>query len=300
MNINININNGYSSLKNLGNTCFLNSCIQVLCHTTELTELLFKKIDNEITNDNNNKILINEYKDLIKLMWSQNGIVSPNRFVHIIQIIAKNKNKNLFTGFIQNDVTEFLQFLIDCLDVDNNVIDDELLFNGKLTSKILNSDKEIISSQNEPFFILNMSIPNNNNPTLNDCIDYFIDYEELDGFNDKTKKNEKIIKKYDFNIIPKILVITLKRFNHVDKNNILVLFDEFIEINGKDNKKQKYELYGVCNHYGNILFGHYTVFIKHMSGKWIHFNDEQMEKIDDFSKIITPNAYCLFFRKINE
>jgi ubiquitin C-terminal hydrolase len=46
-------------------------------------------------------------------MWSQNCVISPGRFINTIQRIAKITNRDLFTGWSQNDLPEFLLFLFD-------------------------------------------------------------------------------------------------------------------------------------------------------------------------------------------
>jgi len=65
---------------------------------------------------NVNALALYEWNELRKLMWSENCIISPNGFVRQIQRVAKIKDKDIFTGFAQNDLTEFLGFVIDCFN----------------------------------------------------------------------------------------------------------------------------------------------------------------------------------------
>lgn len=48
------------------------------------------------------------------MMWSENCCIAPYGFVKTVQQVSKIKN-NIFTEFSQNDVFEFLLFIIDCL-----------------------------------------------------------------------------------------------------------------------------------------------------------------------------------------
>jgi len=106
---------GITGLANLGNTCFINACIQCLSHTYELNDFLSKGEGGYKKHLNNKpeSVLLVEWDDLRKLMWSQNCIISPGRFINTIQRIAKIMNRDLFTGWSQNDLPEFLLFLFD-------------------------------------------------------------------------------------------------------------------------------------------------------------------------------------------
>jgi ubiquitin C-terminal hydrolase len=103
--------------------------------------------------------------------------------------------------------------------------------------------------------------------------------------------------------LPDILVIDLKRFNNnMKKNNSLIEFPlEDLDLSkyviGYNKEDYIYDLYGVCNHSGSLMGGHYTAFVKNANGKWYHFNDTRISELSDNNKVITPQAYCLFYRK---
>lgn len=107
---------------------------------------------------------------------------------------------------------------------------------------------------------------------------------------------------------PKILVVTLKRFSPDGMYKInsvidfpLVDLDLSVYVKGYNSKNYVYDLFGVCNHMGGVEGGHYTSFVKNVSGKWAHYNDTVVEIVadTDIHRIVSPMAYCLFYRKNN-
>jgi len=339
-------NKGYTGLINLGNTCFLNSCIQVINHTYELHELFdSNKITKYIKSDISDSDIIKEWDDLRKVMWSNNGTVSPNRFVNNVQKVASIKKKELFTGWSQNDMPEFLLFMIDCFHnslsrkinikisgkventVDNlavkcytmlkDVYSKEYseimdLFYGIYVSVLVSMDGSINHTINpESFFVLDLPIPIKSDITLYDCFDLFTKSEILSGnnawLNEKTNEKEDVKKQIMFWNFPKILVITLKRFSYDGMSKIDNLIDFPLEdldlskyVTGYNSSSYVYDLYGVCNHIGNVYMGHYTAFVKNSMDEWVHFNDSSVEIVKNRKMIITPMAYCLFYRKKNK
>jgi ubiquitin C-terminal hydrolase len=334
---------GLSGLANLGNTCYINSCIQVLSHTYELNDFL----DSDNYTKKNikkgpDKDILTEWNNLRKLLWSKNCIISPNKFIKTVQDVATVKDRDIFTGFSQNDLPEFLLFIIDCfhnsmareinMTVCGNIENDtdkvavkcfEMIKNmySKEYSEIWNlfyavHVSEIVSLENgnilqltpEPFFMIDLPIPENiKNPSLSDCLKKYVEGEILEGenawYNENTKQKEDIQKKISFWSFPTILVIDLKRFNSRNmKNQLLVSFplDNFDlseYVVGYKKNTYIYELYGVCNHSGSVLGGHYTSYVKNANNKWYHFNDTSVTEVSLISSIISPKAYTLFYRK---
>jgi ubiquitin carboxyl-terminal hydrolase 8 len=342
MNLSKYYKKGYTGIDNLGNTCFLNSCLQVLNHSYELNEILDKKTENQMKDIPDSNIL-KEWNDLRTVMWSGNGVVAPNKFVHNVHEIAKIKDKEIFTGWAQNDMPEFLLFIIDCMHNSTsrsismkingnkeNTVDElaiecysmlkgvyakeyseimDLFFGISMTQILAKEDNKMLSTKPEHFFILDLPVYCDNKIATNiyECFDFYSNVEHMEGenawFNEKTNQKEDVRKHTVFWNFPKILVISLKRFSPDGTQKINAMIDFPIEnldlskyIRGYNASSYKYDLYGICNHMGGVMGGHYTAFVKHADNKWIHFNDTKVEVIEEPSNVITPMAYCLFYR----
>jgi ubiquitin carboxyl-terminal hydrolase 8 len=334
-------NKGLSGLANLGNTCFINSCIQILSHTYELNEFLNNKSYLSKLKNICDSLILVEWDNLRELLWKENCVVSPGKFIKTIQKVARLKKQELFTGYSQNDVSEFLLFIIDCFHTalsreikitisgtpENNT--DILaikcfemikncyskdyseiwnLFYAVQVSEISRKDNgNIISTSPEPYFMVDLPIPPSNKlPSLIDCFNHYVEGEIIENYKDETT-NEivDIHKKILFWSFPNILAIDLKRFNlRFQKNQIHVSFpidelDLSPYVIGYKKENYKYELYGVCNHSGGVMGGHYTSYVKNANGKWYHYNDTNVTEVNDIDTIVSPKAYVLFYRKKN-
>ena len=123
MNQNTNIGTGHSGLTNLGNTCYLNAAVQILSHIHELNHYLMNVKELNRTNDS---VITIEWISLYKLMWSQNCIISPNRFVSKIKELSNLKTVK-FCNFEQNDSNEYFYFMLDCIHNSLNQLDKTII-----------------------------------------------------------------------------------------------------------------------------------------------------------------------------
>lgn len=334
-------NKGLTGLSNLGNTCFLNSCVQLLSHTYELNNILEKEEYKIHLKKNIDTFLLLEWDNLRKMMWQENCIISPGKFVKCVQQLARAKNRQLFSGFAQNDLPEFLIFILDtfhnalsrevkmnikgksknntdniaikCFEMIKNMYSKEYseifdLFYGIHISTLTTINNKHISDTPEPFMLLSLPMPQNNKmPSLIDCFNCYTENENLSGengiYNEKTNLKEDAIRGIKFWSLPKILTIDLKRFNHKNQKDQRLVTFPLEELNlskyviGYNPESYIYDLFGIANHSGSSFGGHYTSYVKNANNKWYLFNDTNVSEVTNLNNLISPKAYCFFYRK---
>ena len=158
------------------------------------------------------------------------------------------------------------------------------------------------------YYILPIPMIRDREITLDDCFKKFTENEILDNNNkwycEKCNMKKNASKRVLLWSTPKILIICLKRFKNNKKITNKISFPkEGLDLKeyciGYDKHDSKYELYGICNHTGNLYGGHYYAYCKNINSKWYEYNDERVREMNQNESVVTNNAYCLFYRKVN-
>uniref|UniRef100_A0A672UDK9 Ubiquitin carboxyl-terminal hydrolase n=1 Tax=Strigops habroptila TaxID=2489341 RepID=A0A672UDK9_STRHB len=324
---------GLTGLRNLGNTCFMNSILQCLSNTKELRDYC---LQNQYLRDLNNNsrmrtALMSEFAKLLQLLWtsSPNESVSPSEFKIQIQRYAPR-----FVGYNQQDAQEFLRFLLDGLHSEVNRVlvrprastdtldhlpDDEKsrqmwrryqeredsrisdLFVGQLKSSLTCSECGYCSTAFDPFWDLSLPIPKPHGAGL--CLHPPSHALCLPQTCCRCKARTRCTKKFSIQKFPKILVLHLKRFSEARiRTSKLTTFINFQlkdldlrEFASQSCNHAVYNLYAVSNHSGTTMGGHYTAYCKSpISSEWHSFNDSRVTPMSS-SHIRSSDAYLLFY-----
>ncbi|XP_045769932.1 ubiquitin carboxyl-terminal hydrolase 15-like [Maniola jurtina] len=248
---------GLNGLRNIGNTCFMNSVIQCLSNTRPLLEYL---ADDKYTADINTTLscmkgaLIKAFASVVKELWrggERDSVVNTTSLKAQVQRFAPR-----FMGYSQQDAQEFLRYLLEGLHEDVNrvtikpkpiltEIDDSLsdsakaaeawsryvrmedsrvgdTFIGQLKSTLRCTHCHHDSVTFDPFWDLSLPIPSRTgNLKLQQCLQHFVREEELDGDEKPTCSKcgvrRKCLKWFTVQKFPQVLVLHLKRFSPTER-----------------------------------------------------------------------------------
>jgi ubiquitin C-terminal hydrolase len=277
---------------NIGNTCYLNSGLQMLMQNIDLCNLIlnYKKYNNDIKQIGE---FIEEYHT------DKLGTLTPLS----IKTIVEKKN-NIFSGYNQQDAGEFIIFLLDFIDEEikkHQSIKTGIkpLFNIKSNIRIKCKKLSCLNITNtldeNNYLLLDIG---DECKTLDDCYKLSKSADKLCGDNmyNCSKCKTKTIASKRVQVIEwgPNLIISLKRF----KQNGLRLQKNTKQIEIPLIWRTNYKLYGAVIHGGTLNGGHYT-YVGNYNNKWYHFNDTHVSIINDndiHNYII--NAYIFYYKRL--
>ena len=322
-------------LKNLGNTCYINSFIQILLHNPLFLEQFSHKIKNNAPNENT--LSFNLYKICNAYL---NQIENKNSILDISDLVKIFKNKHSqFSGIGQKDTTEFFELFLSDISSELNEVKQipnyyeiknsdflskneffnlyyqnfisreksiitDLFYSQLISIYKCACEKEIYGLQNILDFPILLS--NKKSVELKNLLEEYFNSEDIEFFEECTKcKKTNIIHNKTIKIAnpPKILILSLQRKNPLNntKNNCIVYFDEILNLSNYIDEELckdsefNYELYGVINHIGSLEFGHYFTFIKMLNNKKWFEYNDSVVK--EIDQLDCTNAYCLIYIK---
>jgi ubiquitin C-terminal hydrolase len=287
----------HKGFMNIGNTCYLNSGLQMLIQNKDLCNLISKYSEHSTQL----KIIdnfINEY------YTGNNNVMIPRD----IKLLVENRQQ-MFVGFRQHDSAEFIVFLLDIIDEEikkitnksnqNEVtgIDSIFLLESNVRIKCKLKSCLGISEHVEKNSYLLLDI-NNDTKTLDCCYRLSKSSEILENniyYCEKCKTKTLASKRNNIITWPNNLIIWLKRFKQT--GNRLEKLDNMLSIPLLWRHNMK--LQGFIVHSGGLHGGHY-IYVGLINDKWYLFNDSSVSEIlypPQFNNYLS-SAYMLYYKKI--
>ena len=168
-----------------------------------------------------------------------------------------------------------------------------------------------------PYYTLSLPIPNDDSVSIFNCLNNINLPEELDGYRcEKCKNTSGNFLEKKMITTPKVLVLQLKRFEsdmfgNLQKKNTTVDYPIHLNLNeycfsNSSISNNKFTLFGVICHYGNLNGGHYICYTRrirninneHVYTPWYKCNDERVDKVNEDEVFNHKLAYILFYHRI--
>ncbi|XP_053939443.1 ubiquitin carboxyl-terminal hydrolase 36 isoform X2 [Cuculus canorus] len=299
-----------AGLRNLGNTCFLNSTVQCLTYTPPLANYLLSREHSRTCQRGEFCMLCTMENHMIQVFGSSGSAIQPISFIRGIKKIAKHIRFGS-----QEDAHEFLNFTIDamqraCLNgytqLDRQTQTTTLvhrIFGGYLRSRVKCKGCNSASDTYEPFLDLAVEVKEAEN--IQQALNLFVRPEMLCKENaymcDKCKTKVRAIKRFSIHQASNVLTLSLKRFSNFSGGKITkdVAYPEFLDIRPYMSENEgdpiKYKLYAVLVHSGYCCrSGHYYCYVKASNGQWYEMNDA-IVRLSNIKVVLNQQAYVLFY-----
>ena len=311
-------------LNNLGNTCFMNSVLQCLVHTTPLTNLMQEDNHKSKCSKKNGFCGVCFWENHTKASFQgKQGAQSPTPLFNNLRSISSHLRPGR-----QHDAHEFLVNFLDNLEkgyensnpktnqsqklqLDNSLPNTDsksqnpikTIFNGETVSQVKCLRCGYCSNTFETYTGLTLDLLKNT--TLINCLNSFFKVDKLAGDNQyqcsRCKKKVDAEKRYYLKKTPDNLIIHLKRFdNFRNKVSKPIEYEQSLSLKKYQQPnavgvKMNYELYGVVIHIGGTLNGgHYIAYIKNPEDKWCIMDDSRVSLNSNNGE--SNGAYILFYR----
>ncbi|VUZ54405.1 unnamed protein product [Hymenolepis diminuta] len=321
-------------LVNMGNTCYMNSSLQCLLHTPVLWNYFMQPDDTRWSNQLIQQFVAFVRKMSNRgecaIAFSPKELKSCFEKIHTMFVGNRQQDSQEFLILLLDSLHEALKSKprkvpyvpknrnLSVLELSiqswnmNRARDDSAIldwFNGQFRSEVKCLKCTRLSNTFDEFMYLSVPVQENGSSDLMHCIMQFFKPELLSGTSQwlcpRCRVPREAQKTFDIWRFPDYLIIHLKRFycsGVCQKIENLVTFpltglDLSHFTKNPEHTDCKYDLYGVINHNGRVDSGHYIAFCYDSVGKkWFTFDDAHVTELP-ISRIQSPAAYVLFYRR---
>ena len=334
-----NISYSLNGLNNLGNTCYINTCLQNLIHCEPFITKFLKEINKINSNQNSRTYPISNsfYELLLQMCEINKDYINPSNFVNTFINIHDN-----FKRYQENDTQEFCRYLLQDFNYELNTVESPSNYKKELpktkdkNEMFNNYKKDCLSKENSiitDLFIgyfsfeyacdcgfreysfsqfLDLPVQMESNAYGYDLYQMlknnfykksYVDMGENCSFCGRTSKKNEIMK---IAYLPDILIISLQRINNKygTKNESFVKFYEGLdlkEIIDTEITNRGDTKYDLFAISNHIGQINSGHYFSHIKigNEWYCFEDSKVYKIGTQIDMNTKEVYTLFFKRHN-